>query len=143
MTPALSDILKGNFLSLAIPAPIESQGDFMTGKVAVIALLSLLAAQEAERGSQSRVWENAAIAAVLKDAAATYGQDLLAVAATEADDLSIAALDAANARLRWALIGLHEAVESAGDLPRHRAIIALYGQMAQARRLDLPPLPAG
>jgi hypothetical protein len=60
MTPALSDILRGNFLSLAIPAPVESQGDFMTGKVAVIALLSLLAAQEAERGSQSRVWENAA-----------------------------------------------------------------------------------
>jgi hypothetical protein len=143
MTPALSDILRGNFLSLAIPAPIESQGDFMTGKVSVIALLSLLAAQEAERGSQSRVWENAAIAAVLNEAAATYGQDLLKVAATEADDLSIAALDTANARLRRALIALHEAVEAAGDLPRHRAIIALYGQMAQARRLDLPPLPAG
>jgi hypothetical protein len=143
MTPALSDILRGNFLSLATPAPVESQGDFMTGKVAVIALLSLLAAQEAERGSQSRVWENAAIAAVLRDAAATYGQDLLAVADTAAEDLSIPALDAANATLRRGLIALHEAVEAAGDLPRHRSIIALYGQMAEARRLDLPPLPAG
>ena len=65
MTPALPDILRGNFMCLAIPAPVESQGEFMTGRVGVIALLSLLAAQEVERGTTARVWENGAISAVL------------------------------------------------------------------------------
>lgn len=142
MTPALPDILRGNFMSLAIPAPAESQGEFMTGRVGVIALLSLLAAQEVERGTTARVWENQAIADVLTEAAEVYGVQYAEVAATTAAELSLEALDRANAALRRGLIALHEAVEDAGDLGRHRTIVALYGQMAEARRLDLPPLPA-
>ena len=142
MTPALPDILRGNFLCLAIPAPVESQGEFMTGRVGVIALLSLLAAQEAERGLPACAWENDAIANVLAEAAEVYGGQYAEVADIIAADLSLEALDRANATLRRALIALHEAVEDARDLPRHRAIVALYGEMAQARRLDLPPLPA-
>jgi len=142
MTPTLPDILRGAFMSLAIPAPTESQGEFMTGRVGVIALLSLLAAQEVERGTTARVWENAAIATVLAEAAEAHGAHYAKVATTAATDMSLTALDAANAALRRGLIALHEAVEGAQDLPRHRAIIALYGEMAQMRRLDLPPLPA-
>jgi hypothetical protein len=142
MTPALPDILRGNFLSLAIPAPVESQGEFMTGRVGVIALLSLLAAQEAERGHPARAWENDAIATVLAEAAEIYGVQYAEAADIIATDLSLETLDRVNAALRRALIALHEAVEAALDLPRHRAIVALYGEMAQARRLDLPPLPA-
>jgi hypothetical protein len=142
MTPALPDILRGNFMSLAIPAPAESQGEFMTGRVGVIALLSLLAAQEVERGTTARVWENQAIADVLAEAAETHGVQYAEIAAVPATGLSLEALDRANAALRRALIALHEAVETADDLPRHRAIVALYGEMAEARRLDLPPLPA-
>lgn len=145
MTPALPDILRGNFLCLALPGPPEQQGEFMTTRVGVIALLSLLAAQEVERGTTARVWENAAIAAVLAEAAEAaeaYGVRYADLAATTAKDLSLEALDAANAALRRGLIALHEAVETAGDLPRHRAIVALYGEMAEHRRLDLPPLPA-
>ena len=142
MTPALADILRGNFMCLATPAPVESQGEFMTGRVGVIALLSLLAAQEVERGTTARVWENAAIAAVLADAAEVYGVQYAEIAAIGPVDLSLEALDRVNAALRRGLIALHEAVEAAGDPPRHRAIVALYGQMAEKRRLDLPPLPA-
>lgn len=142
MTPALPDILRGNFLCLAIPGPPEQQSEFMTTRVGVIALLSLLAAQEVERGTTARVWENAAIAAVLAEAAEAYGVQYAEVAEITARDLSLEALDAANAALRRGLIALHEAVESAEDLPRHRTIVALYGQMAEIRRLDLPPLPA-
>jgi hypothetical protein len=142
MTPALPDILRGNFLCLAIPAPVESQGEFMTGRVGVIALLSLLAAQEVERGTTARVWENSAIAMVLIEAAETYGVQYAELAETITKDLSLEALDRANAALRRGLIALHEAVEVAGDLTRHRAIVGLYGEMAERRRLDLPPLPA-
>ena len=142
MTPALPDILRGNFLCLAVPSPPEQQGEFMATRVGVIALLSLLAAQEAERGTTARVWENAAIATVLADAAEVYGVQYAEVAQTAGKDLSLEALDRANAALRRGLIALHEAVENAGDLPRHRAILGLYGEMAERRRLDLPPLPA-
>lgn len=137
MTPSLPDILVGNFMCMIDPPPPEQQGEFMAGKVAVVALLSLLAAQEGERGVAARVTENAAIRALLDEASGDY--EIEAAAGT--DELSLAALDAANARLRSALIRLHEAVEAKGDTARHRAILRLYARMADLRRLDMPPLP--
>lgn len=137
MTPSLPDILVGNFMCMIDPPPPEQQGEFMAGKVAVVALLSLLAAQEAERGAAARVAENAAIQALLDEAAADYPTEAI----TGTGDLSISALDAANARLRQALIRLHEAVEARGDVARHHAILRLYVRMADLRRLDMPPLP--
>ena len=44
--------------------------------------------------------------------------------------------------LRTALIDLHIAVEDALDGPLDTQIRALYVKMADARRLDLPPMPA-
>lgn len=140
MTPSLPDILVGNFLCMADPGPPEQQGEFMAGKVGLVALLSLLAAQETERGVAARASENAAIRAVLGEAAGAYGLDVAAMPSTE--DLTFTALDRVNAALRKALIGLHEAVEARNDAARHHAILRLYAKMAELRRLDLPPLPA-
>lgn len=140
MTPSLPDILVGNFMCMADPGPPEQQGEFMAGKVGLVALLSLLAAQETERGVAARVEENALIRATLDEAAGDYGLDASAWPVTQA--LTIAALDAVNAILRRALIGLHETVEGRGDTTRHHAILRLYAKMADLRRLDLPPLPA-
>ena len=122
------------------PGPPEQQGEFMAGKVAIVAILSLLAAQETERGAAARVAESAAIRATLDEAAADYGLDVDALPST--DDVSLSALDRVNAALRRALISLHEAVEARGDTARHHAILRLYARMADLRRLDLPPLPA-
>jgi hypothetical protein len=141
MTPSLPDILVGNFLCVAEPPPPESAGEFMAGKVGVVALLSLLAAQEAERGLSARVWENAAIRAVLTEAASTYGEAFAEEGQRTDTDFTLGALDRANAALRRSLIALHEAVEAAGDTSRDHAILRLYAQMADARRLDMPPLP--
>ena len=141
MTPSLPDILVGNFLCVAEPPPPESAGEFMAGKVGVVALLSLLAAQEAERGLSARVWENAAIRAVLAEAAGIYGAAFAEAGKGTDTDFTLSALDRANAALRRSLITLHEAVEAAGDTARDHAILRLYGQMADARRLDMPPLP--
>ena len=141
MTPSLPDILVGNFLCVAEPPPPESAGEFMAGKVAVVALLSLLAAQEAERGLSARVWENTALRAVLTEAALTYGAVFADAGEGTDTDFTLSALDRANAALRRSLIALHEAVEAAGDTARHHAILRLYAQMADARRLDMPPLP--
>ena len=141
MTPSLPDILVGNFLCIADPPPPESAGEFMAGKVGVVALLSLLAAQEAERGLSARVWENAALRAVLTEAASTYGEAFAEAGEGTDTDFTLSALDRANAALRRSLIALHEAVEAAGDTTRDHAILRLYAQMADARRLDMPPLP--
>jgi hypothetical protein len=140
MTPSLPDILVGNFMCMADPGPPEQQGEFMAGKVGLVALLSLLAAQEAERGVAARVGENALIREALAEAAVDYGLDLAALAFT--DEVTVSALDRVNAALRTALIGLHEAVEARDDTARHHAILRLYVRMADLRRLDLPPLPA-
>lgn len=140
MTPSLPDILVGNFMCMADPGSPEQQGEFLAGKVGLVALLSLLAAQEAERGAASRVSENALIRAALAEAAGDYGLDIGGFPST--DEVTIAALDRVNAALRMALIGLHEAVEARGDEGRHHALLRLYAKMAELRRLDLPPLPA-
>jgi hypothetical protein len=141
MTPTLPDILVGNFLTVAEPPPPESAGEFMAGKVGVVALLSLLAAQEADRGIAARVWENGAIRAVLTEASGAHGAAFAEAAQGEDKDLSLGALDRANAALRRSLIALHEAVEAAGDTTRDHAILRLYAEMADRRRLDMPPLP--
>lgn len=143
MTPTVPELLLGNFLCLMEPPPPESMGDFLQGRVAVTGMIALLAAQEAERGIEARAWENGAIRALLAASAPVYG-DRFAEAASGVDkDLSLAAMDRANAALRRELIALHIAVEQARDAALDTDIRKLYVKMADARRLDLPPLPAG
>lgn len=142
MTPTVPELLLGNFLSMMEPPPAESAGDYMQAKVGVTGMLSMLCAQEAERGIEARAWENGAIRELLRASADRYGAGFAEAAAGVDRDLSLAAMDRANAALRRALIDLHIAVETARDGPLDTAIRALYVKMADARRLDLPPMPA-
>ena len=143
MTPTAPELLMGNFLCLIDPPPPEAMGEFMQGKVAVTAMISLLAAQEAERGVEARLWENSAIRAVLSRSALVYGERFKDASRGHDTDFNLARLDAVNARLRRELIVLHEMAENRADTKLHKEIIALYVQMAHMRRLDLPPLPGG
>lgn len=141
MTPTVPDLLLGNFLCLIDPPPPESMGEFMVGRVAVTGMISLLAAQEAERGIEARLWENSAIRAVLSRSAIDYGERFREASRKHDENFNLTALDAANAKLRRELIVLHEMAENKGNAKLHKEIIALYVKMAEARRLDLPPLP--
>lgn len=142
MTPTVSELLLGNFLCLMDPPPDESVGDYLQAKIGVTGMISMLAAQEAERGIEARAWENGAIRALLTANAGKYGAAFAEAAAGVDKDLSVAGMDRANAALRRALIDLHIAVENAKDAALDTEIRALYVKMAEARRLDLPPLPA-
>lgn len=133
MTPTAAEVLMGNFMALIEPPSQESLGDYMASRISVIGMNSLLASQETEKGAAVRVWENAAISALLTKA----GTPL----ATSMDDLSIPALDALNATLRLALIAAHEAVEAKGDAALEREILQLYQAMADQRMLVLPVMP--
>jgi hypothetical protein len=111
------------------PLPPEAGGDYLAGRVGLLAMLAGLAAQEAERGLAARVWENGAIRALLAEAGGPP---------VEADEgLTWSALDAANARLRRVLIAVHEGAEERGDRTLQAEILELYQQMAAARRLVL------
>jgi len=125
MSPKLPDLLMGLTISLTAPAPPEAGGDYAAGRLGLAAMLLLLAAQEAERGPAARIWENAAMAEVLGDAAPP-------------PEATWSSLDARNAELRRALIDLHIAAEDRGDKALQRRILGLYEAMAHARRLDLP-----
>jgi hypothetical protein len=131
MTPSLPDILMGHVAALGMPMPPEASGDYMAGRIGILAMLSILAAQEAERGIDARVWENAAIRGLVTGAGAH--------AAASASDLSWSALDRENADLRRALIAVHTAAEEAGDLALDGDILRLYEEMAARRRLVLLP----
>lgn len=137
MTPTVSELLLGNFLALMEPPPPESMGDYMQGKVAVTGMIAMLAAQEAERGAEARIWENQAIRDLLRQG----GAAIPAGAETE-KDYAIAGLDRVNAALRKALIALHREVEEKGDRDLDHAILRFYVKSADMRRLDMPPLPA-
>ena len=143
MTPTAPELLLGNFICLMEPPPPESTGDFQQGRIAVTGMIALLCAQEAERGIEARAWENGAIRALLGGAAATYGQHFAKASRGVDKDLSLAGMDRANAALRRDLITLHIAAEQARDAALDTTIRKLYVKMADARRLDLPPLPAG
>lgn len=137
MTPTTNELLIGNFMAFAVPPPPESMGEFLSGRVSVVGLISLLAAQEAETGVAVRVWENGAIAELLAKAGGAVPQ------AADPSDLSITALDAHNTDLRLALIAAHTEAELAGNTALDGEILALYQAMADRRMLVLPPLPGG
>ena len=111
-------------------------------RIALAGMISVLAAQEAERGAAARLWENTAMRALFARSAGEADGDLaqaLSAASSETDrDFTWSALDFANAGLRRLLIALHVNVEARDDTARDREILELYADMARWRHLDLP-----
>ena len=131
MTPTAPELLLGCVTALSTPPEAEDGMVYAMGKIGVAVILNVFAAQEGETGAAVRVWENAAL------------REALGGAPDVSDgDVSLAALDAANAELRRRLIRFHEAAETRADDATDRKILALYRQMAARRLLHLPPPPA-
>ncbi|MEO7027313.1 MAG: hypothetical protein ABI056_07140 [Caulobacteraceae bacterium] len=129
MSPSLPDILDGQAIALSTPQPPEAGDDYIAGRLGILGMLAMLAAQEAERGVAAAHWENDAIREIAGEPSSADA------------NLGLTALTAENARLRRRLIAVHEAAEARGDRDLDRRILRLYREMARRRRLDLPPLP--
>jgi hypothetical protein len=142
MTPTVREVLQGCTLAIMTPPSPDAGPEYAASRFGMVAMMLGLAASEAERAAAAAAEENADMRATFAGLAAAYDGALggrLAAAARETDaSLDTPVLDAANARLRRLLIELHERVEDAGDAAGNRAIVALYGRMAAARRLSLP-----
>lgn len=131
MTLSLPEIMQGQAAALSKPMPPEASGDYLTGRLGILAILSVLAAQEAENGFAACVWENGAIRSLLE-------RTPHAVDVAPAAGLAWSALDRENADLRRALIGVHIRAEETGDADLVQEILQLYKEMATRRRLELP-----
>lgn len=143
MTPTAPELLAGCAAALAATPSVEDAGLFLAARLRTVATINALVAQECAAGTAVRVWENAALRSLLVDAAAKYGAAFAEAKSIDDGDLSLAALDGANAKLRRLVIRLHEAVEAAADHDLDRKILALYRVMAERRELKLPaPKPA-
>jgi hypothetical protein len=142
MTPTIPELLMGCAAALSKPGRAEDDGAFADARLHTVATINLLVAQECATGVAVRVWENAALRAMLMQAATAYGTVYGEAAAIDDGELSLSALDEANFRLRRLLIHLHEAVEAACDDAMDRKILALYRDMAERRTLTLPAKPA-
>ncbi len=141
MTPTAPELLAGCAAALSAVPNAEDGGLFTATRLRTIATLNVLVAQECASASAVRVWENAALRALLVEAGGKYGAVFSEASSIDNGDLSLAALDDANARLRRLLIRLHEAVEDASDHKLDRTILALYREMARRRELKLPGEP--
>ena len=140
MTPSVQEVMRGCAAALAQPPSADAGPDYLASRVGMISMLANLAAQEADHAAAAAIAENADIRALFASATAYDGAlgGRLGAAAREVDgDLSLTALETANAGLRRLLIELHERVEDVGDAATDRAILALYVRMAQGRRLVL------
>jgi hypothetical protein len=138
MTPTAPELLAGCAAALVAVPNAEDGGLFTATRLRTVATINVLVAQECAISSAVRSWENAALRSLLAEAAGTYGAVFAAAATINDGDLSLTALDGANARLRRLLIGLHEAAEDAADHKLDRTILALYREMAHRRELRLP-----
>ena len=140
MTPTVPELLNGCMLTLMTPPRPEDAGLFSAARFRLIALVNKLVALESADGAAVRVWENAALRALIAAAGPRHGVVFGDAAETADGDYSLAVLDAANARLRRLVIRLHEAAEQAGDTELDRRILKLYGEMARRRELHLAPV---
>ena len=138
MTPSVRDVLQGVAIALSTPPSPDAGVAFDASRTGLAASLAMMAAAEGERAAAAAIAENADVRALFAAASAHDPDGELAAAARQTDtDLSVPALDAANAGLRRRLIALHERVEVANDADFERKIVALYVRMAEGRRLAL------
>jgi hypothetical protein len=140
MTPTVTELLNGCILTLTTPPRPEDAGQFSAARFRLITLVNRLVALESADGAAVRVWENAALRALITEAGPRHDVPLGDAVEISDGDYSLAVLDAANAKLRRLVIRLHEAAEQAGDTELDRKILRLYCEMARRRELHLPPV---
>ncbi|MBX9651474.1 MAG: hypothetical protein K2X57_30915 [Xanthobacteraceae bacterium] len=140
MTPTVTELLNGCILTLMTSPRPEDTGMFAAARIRLTALVNRLVALECADGTAVRVWENAALRALIAEAGPRHGMPPGDAMKITDGDYSLAALDAANARLRSLVMRLHEAAEQARDTEIDRKILKLYCEMARRRELHLAPI---
>jgi hypothetical protein len=144
MKPSPDIVLGQTFAKLAMEIGPALPAGYSQGSVTTMAALLLFAGQEFNRAADIRAKENAAMRALFVEQASPIGgelgQRLRAEAETQDADLTVATLDAANARLKTTLIALQTHAEEAKLKPLQKRIAAMLQSFANARQIFLPAL---
>lgn len=146
MKPEADQILNMSAMQQLTQILPQLPAGYAQGTTSLIAVLSMMAAQEYERGAHIRVTENADMRALFRDLTSSLGDVSLSKKLRDAGETSdasfaISALDTANCDLRVVLIELHAHVEALpGPAARdaERRIWALLKASAERRIVRLP-----
>jgi hypothetical protein len=144
MKPTPDMVLNQTFAKLAMEIGPALPPGYSQGSVTTTAVLLLMAGQEFNRAADVRAKENAAMRSLFADEARAIGgelgQRLRAEAETVDADLTVATLDASNARLKTTLIALQTHAEDARLKPLQKRIATMLQDFANARQIFLPAL---
>lgn len=144
MKPEADQVLTTSAFQLLMNvAPLLPSG-YPQGTASLIAMLSMMAAQEYERGAEIRAVENKDMRRLFGELEPSVADDalkarLLVAAETKDTSLAISALDAANYVLRRLLIELQAHMEQQpGARDAERRIWAVLKAAAERRLVRLP-----
>jgi hypothetical protein len=148
MKPEADQVLNTSAFQLLMHvAPLLPSG-YPQGTASLIAMLSMMAAQEYERGADIRAAENSDMRRLFAELAPHVGESslkarLLSAAETKDTSLAISALDAANYELRRLLIELQAHVEQQPHAEAREAERRIWAVLKAAADRRLVSLPAG
>ena len=144
MKPSPEIILNQAFAKLALEVGPALPAGYGQGSVTTTAVLLLMAGQEFDRAADIRAKENAAMRRLFDEVAGAVGgalgQRLQAEAGGKDENLTIAALDKANAALKTSLIALQAHAEDSGRPELQTRILKLLQLFATSRQIFLPAL---
>lgn len=145
MKPEADQVLNVSAMQLLTQILPQLPIGYVQGTASLIAVLSMMAAQEYERSAEIRATENADMRMLFRDLASSVdeglGGKLKDAGATSDQSLAISVLDAANCELRRLLIALHahmEALPGPAARDAERRIWALLKTSAERRLVRLP-----
>jgi hypothetical protein len=148
MKPEADQVLNMSAMQLLTQILPQLPAGYAQGTASLIAVLSMMAAQEYERGADIRAAENADMRALFREVAplvedAVSKRKLNDAAETTDASLAISALDAANSELRRLLIELQTRVETlpgAAAREAERRIWTVLKASAARRLVRLPTI---
>jgi hypothetical protein len=148
MKPEADQVLTTSAFQLLMNvAPLLPSG-YPQGTASLIAMLSMMAAQEYERGADIRAAENGDMRELFGELAPRIADEslkarLVAAADTKDASFAISALDAANYALRRLLIELQAHEERQPDAPAREAERRIWAVLKASADRRLVRLPTG
>lgn len=135
MTPTVPIVLNGLARTLLMDLAPHVSAAYAGQTLQLSGMLAMMIAQEFERAAARLAEENAAVEALLAEAAAAVGDaELARLAAAREPSLLVSALQARNRDLRAALTRLHAHVETL-DTPAARDLEAhIWAELAESTR---------
>jgi hypothetical protein len=147
MKPEADQVLNMSAMQLLTQILPQLPAGYTQGTTSLVAVLSMMAAQEYERGADIRAAENADIRMLFRDIAslvedAVLNRRLRDAAETNDASLAISSLDIANYELRRLLIELHTHIEELPSAAARAAEHRTWAVLKAAAERRLVRLPA-